>query len=312
VVELLVCPDDLPTLENFAFGDTPTESAMRGLVTEILEQGEEFALNLYDLSARYDLRPLVLRTALTYLELRGVLRQGTPFYSGYTVTPLIPLAQIVGQYSGEPGQFVASLFANARRGKTKYHLNPDDMAVALNQERRRVVRALEVLEEKGWVELSASDVRHRYTRLMADASAKALAAELNERFLRREEQEIARLQQVIELVTHEGCQTNALVGYFGEERAEPCGHCTYCVTGRAQRLLPTEPLAALPAGLEAKGLIELRQAYPDALGEARQMARFLSGLTSPALTRAKLARHELFGRWEAYRFREVLAFIESL
>ena len=45
--------------------------------------GVEFAVSEYDLSNRHDVRPLVLRTVLTYLELDGVLRQGTPFYAGY-------------------------------------------------------------------------------------------------------------------------------------------------------------------------------------------------------------------------------------
>ena len=67
-VELLACPADVPTLENFAYGDTPTESALRSLLDEIFALGAEFDLNLLELGNRHDLRPLVLRTALTYLE----------------------------------------------------------------------------------------------------------------------------------------------------------------------------------------------------------------------------------------------------
>ena len=33
--ELLACPDDVPTLENFAFGDTPTREALTGLCEEV-------------------------------------------------------------------------------------------------------------------------------------------------------------------------------------------------------------------------------------------------------------------------------------
>ena len=62
----------------------------------------------------------------------------------------------------------------------------------------------------------------------------------------------------------------------------------------------------LPAGLDAEAFGALRAAHPEALGEARQAARFLCGLTSPALTRAKLTRHDLFGALEDRRFREVL------
>jgi ATP-dependent DNA helicase RecQ len=249
----------------------------------------------------------VLKTALTYLELIGVLRQGTPFYAGYEARLLAPLEEIVGQFPGEPGRFVGEIFARAKKGTTWYGLNPDEMAEALGQERRRVVRALEVLEERGLAEIRVADACQTYTCLRPDADVMALTAELAERFLRREAQEVARLQQVLDLVTHEGCQINALVGYFGEARREPCGHCTYCVTGRPQRLPPPEEERPLPAGLDEETLRELRAAHPDALGEPRQAARFLCGLTSPALTRAKLTRHALFGALEHRRFRDVLA-----
>src|SRR5947208_2681646 len=89
ICELFACPDDVPTLENFAYGDTPTRDALAGLLADVLEHAvdAEFAVSEYELSVRHDLRPLVLRTALTYLELDGVLRQGTPFYAGYRFRP---------------------------------------------------------------------------------------------------------------------------------------------------------------------------------------------------------------------------------
>ena len=47
--------------------------------------------------------------------------------------------------------------------------------------------------------------------------------------------------------------------------------------------------------------------HPAALGEARPAARFLCGLGSPALMRAKLTKHPLFGKLETVRFGDVLA-----
>ena len=79
----------MPTLENFVFGDTPTPEAIAGLLDDVFarSQGEEFAVSEYELSSRHDIRPLVLKTILTYLELDGFLEQGTPFYAGYSVRP---------------------------------------------------------------------------------------------------------------------------------------------------------------------------------------------------------------------------------
>jgi ATP-dependent DNA helicase RecQ len=305
-VELLACAEDVPTLENFAYGDTPTEGALQGLIAELLSAGSEFDVNQIELANRHDLRPLVLRTALTYLELRGVLQQGTPFYAGYEARPLQPLAEITRQFPGEAGRFVAALFAHAKKGRIWYALNPEALAATLGQERRRVVHALEVLEERGLVELRVADLRQTYTRLRPTEDADALAADLTQRFEQRETQEIARLQQVLSLVTHAGCQTNALVGHFGEARKEPCGHCTYCVTGRPQTLFPLPEESLLPAGLDVETFRQLRVASPEALSQPRQAARFLCGLTSPALTRAKLSRHALFGALEQRRFRNVM------
>lgn len=318
-VELFACPDDVPTLENFAFGDTPTDSALQNLLTELLqgpadaenEQGAELHISQYDLSNRHDLRPLVLKTVLTYLELMGVLKQGTPFYAGYEMRPLRPVAEILTCFSGEPARLVEAIFGQAKRGRIWYGLNPSTVADTLGQERKRIVRAVEVLEERGLVELRASDIRQRYTRLQPAAEIEALTATLMERFLHREGQEIARIGQVLELVEHNGCQTNALVGYFGEKRPEPCGHCTFCVTGKRQRLPALQTDAPLPAEWNADQFAQLRAAHPEALGEIRQSGRFLCGLTSPALTRAKLARHPLFGSLETRRFQEVLDLLST-
>ena len=306
-VDLFAGLDDVPTLENFAFGDTPTPKALRNLIDEVLSKGEEFDVSLYDLSGRHDIRILVLRTALTYLELLGVLRQGTPFYAGYEMKPLIPTKAIIAKFQAERATFISDLFSHARLGKIWYALNPEDLAKTLGQDRARIVRALEYLEEQGWVELRAAELRHRYTRLPGSPDPDALAAKLMARFQRREEQETKRIQQVLDLVTHPGCQTNALVEYFGEKRTAPCGHCLYCAKKHPQTLPPSPPPAPLPAGLNVQIWQALRTEFPDALGDPRQAARFLCGLSSPALTKNKLTRHDLFGIFEFRRFAEVLA-----
>src|SRR5207244_3003795 len=106
VVEMFACPDDVPALESFAYGDTPTREALLGLVRELLGVSGEIEVSHYALSDRHDLRPLVLRTALTYLELAGVLRQNTPFYAGYKLRFLKPQDEVLAAFKGEPQQFL--------------------------------------------------------------------------------------------------------------------------------------------------------------------------------------------------------------
>jgi ATP-dependent DNA helicase RecQ len=310
-VEMLACREDVPALENFAYGDTPTEAALRGLIDEVLGAGPTFHVSQIELSGRHDIRLLVLRTALTYLELLGVLRQGTPFYAAYELRPLLEPDAIAAKFEGERAQFISAVFGAARKGRTWYALDPGKAAGALGQPRERVVRALEYLEEKGWAEVRVSDVRQRYQRLRSDEDPAALAGELARRFEAREAQEVARLRQVIALITQDACQVNGLVGYFGEARAAPCGHCTHCLEGRPQVLPETAPLPALPAGLDVEALRGLIHDQPSALGGARQVARFLAGLGSPALTRARLTRHALFGVAEDRPFHEILAWCSA-
>jgi len=130
---------------------------------------------------------------------------------------------------------------------------------------------------------------------------------LSARFQKREVQEVSRISQVLSLVEENGCQVNALVGYFGEIRPQPCGHCSYCLTGSPAMLLPLPSQPPLPAGIDMGELANLRSKLPHAVGHPRQMARFLCGLSSPALSKAKLTRHALFGRLEERRFHDVLA-----
>ena len=61
VVEMLACSDDVPVLQNFAYGDTPTLDALRGVVGEVLAQGDQFSLNQLELGNRHDVRPSFLK-----------------------------------------------------------------------------------------------------------------------------------------------------------------------------------------------------------------------------------------------------------
>jgi ATP-dependent DNA helicase RecQ len=42
----------------------------------------------------------------------------------------------------------------------------------------------------------------------------------------------------------------------------------------------------------------------------RQLARFLCGISSPAVTRDRLTRHDAFGRLEAVPFSKVLEYLD--
>ena len=305
VCEVLLCPDDLNQLENFVYGDTPTRAAVDRLVEEVFGQGEEFDLSFYELSNLCDIRPLVVRTLLTYLELDGYLAGGTPYYAVYRFQPLRPSAQILAEFAGERREFLQRLLSRAKKGRTWFQIDLAESAAALQVERERIVRALDYLGERGWLKVDAAGTRHRYRVLRMPQSKEALAESLDARCRERERREIARLDQVLQLVSEEGCQVNALCRHFGETRAASCGHCTRCLGEGAPASLPKRAVPPLDESLlrEAE---EVRRNHPRVLTDARITARWLCGISSPLLSKSKLSSHALFGALGRQPFTQVL------
>jgi len=65
-------------------------------------------------------------------------------------------------------------------------------------------------------------------------------------------------------------------------------------------------------GSSARQVIDqLTREYPDRFTTAREKARFLCGLSSPGLVRARLTRHASYGVCERVPFAKVMAELES-
>jgi ATP-dependent DNA helicase RecQ len=231
--EMFVCTDDLRQLEAFAYGDTPQREAVERLVDELFGQGEHVDVSYSELSKLCDIRLLVVRTIMTYLELDGYLAGGTPYYATYKFKPRVPSAQILKEFEGERRQFLEGMFRQTKKAKTWVQIDVDRAARALDATRDRVVRALDYLAERGWLELQATGTRNQYQRLKSPDDPLALARQLHKQLVDREQQEIARLGQVLSLADAPGCQVVALCRHFGETRSEPCGHCSRCLEASA-------------------------------------------------------------------------------
>ena len=292
--EVLFVPDDLNVLENFAYGDTPTAESVTNLLRELFALGDEFDVSYYELSAAHDVRILVVRTLLCYLELLGYLEGGTPFYSSYRFQPRVSSAEILSHFEGERRTFLENVLRPAVKAKTWFSLDAEQASRALGCPRDRIVRALDYLGERQWLELKAEGVRQRYRRLRPPEDLPALAAKLHARTLQREKSEIDRLHQVLDLVRRDGCQVAALGAHFAETRDEPCGHCSWCLGGRKPVVVPQRSEPPIDPSLWRRA-VTLRNEYAAVFRDPRVLARFLSGVSSPALVRAKLTHHELFG-----------------
>jgi len=290
--ETLVCLDDLNVLENFIYGDTPTATAISHVLQEIFSHQDDFDVSLYQLSTSHDIRPLVLRTLLTHLELDGYLAAGTPFYADYSFKPLQTSAQILQNFTGERRDFIANIFRHARKNRIWFTLDINQVASSLGSNRERVIHALDYLAEQGMLEVKVSGVRNTFHLKQRVNDLQTLADALHQRACRHEASELHRLQQVLDLVTHDGCQSHALGQHFDDVRTQACGHCSYCRQGKAITLPPRH--SSEPDPHIWQQAMELRAATP-LLFDPVVLARLLCGITSPHLTRAKLSRHTLFG-----------------
>ncbi len=303
VCEMFVCPDDMNVLENFVYGDTPALAAVHAWVAQLADTGDEFDVSLQSMANASDIRPLVLRTLLTYLELDGWLQGGTPVYGSYRFRERTPRADILARFDAERRQFLADLFDAARKAKSWWHLDLDSVARQINSPRDRIVKALDFLGAQGLLDVSPSGLllRFRWRRPVSDTEH--LARQLYARVRQREAAELRRLQRVLEFAGSSDCQASYLSAYFDAPLKQPCGHCTPCLNKGPVAM--NRAAVSISDGVWDK-LSAVRGEYAAQLRDARNFARFCCGVTSPALVRARLSSNAMFGALSHVPFAQVL------
>jgi len=347
VCELLACADDRIALENFTYGDTPTPEALRQLLGEVFRPGDspacrrselrqgEFDLSLYELAQATDIRPLVIETVLTHLELGGIIRPLGSFYAGYQFRLLEPESALLGRHTPDRQAFLRKLLRCGKRGTKWTTIDPDSAAAELGEPRDRLVKALGWLSDSGSIELKPSGSRQRYRLtggvqpdVPAQPDLDSLTRSMQELFAVREARDLERLQAVLDFAADRGCLTHSLLRYFGEdvgpaegdEAVVRCGSCTSCddpgaTAGQScaatTREIPASTAQEITAA-QAAAIEALAAEGRQSLRTPRQLARFVCGLTSPATSRERLGRHATFGLLASVPFAAVLARAESL
>ena len=303
ICEMFACGDDVTVLENFTYGDTPDAASIGAIVESLFTNRSEFDVSVYELSRTYDVRPLVVETLLTYLELADVIEATEPFYNEYQFTLAKTSREILSRFDGERAEFIRGIFASATKATKWSWIDLDESARQLSTTRSRIIKALTYLEERGDLTIKVTGLRQGYRRKPHSVDLATLKAKMAERFEARERNDVNRVRQVVELAEHSGCIVRHLLRHFGEGLGRDCGHCESCTDGSRKTFL-TKRAANAPK-LDHQ-LEILRQQYPDALSSPRQMARFLCGLSSPLLTQTKLTRHPDFGVFAEIPFQAVL------
>ncbi|MEM6468294.1 MAG: ATP-dependent DNA helicase RecQ [Planctomycetota bacterium] len=309
ICEMLLRPEDRIVLENFAYGDSPNRQGVGHLIDFCCGQPDEFFLSHYKLSFETDIRLLVVRTLLTYLELDGYVEATGPRYDTYKIHPLVTSRAILANFEGERKQFLSNLLGQLTKGRKWFTLNVTAASKAMDEPRERLVKAINFMETQGWIEVNVSDLMHGYRWKRPIAQPKVLADEYHTRLAEREAAQIARIDEVIAMATSQECQSRLLAEHFGETLSSDCGACSAC----RQETASIDPPESRPIGDAARrSLANACQQYPDHFTDVRQKARFLCGLSSPKLVRARLTRHDAFGVCEQIPYADVLQQLKML
>lgn len=302
--ETWIVPEDRITLENFAFGDTPTLEAVKGLLEVIAHQPETFYLSFYSLSSQFDTKDIVIRTLLTYLELSHYVDGIGPRYDCYEFKPQVSSAEILKHFDGERRTFVRDVLALSVKKKLWIEVPVTVISERLKCDRKRIVAMVDYLAERGWIELKVSGMMHGYRRTKPITNIDELACSLHSKLVELEQREVDRIDQLFHLAVGTECQSARLARYFGQQLATGCGVCCAC-TGETDEELPEFQFAKI--GTSAlSGLKQLVREMEDLFEEPRVRAKFLCGLSTPSLSRKRMSRHPLFGCCSSVPFRDVL------
>ncbi|MFK7735773.1 MAG: ATP-dependent DNA helicase RecQ [Pirellulaceae bacterium] len=309
ICETLLVPSDRIALDNFAYGDTPSHQALDTFVGVLTGQPESFFVSHYSLAYEADIRETVVRTLFTHLELSGLLQSTASRYECYQFQPKLRSHDILNHFEGERKVFASGVLALSVKKRSWFEVNLVHAAERLKCDRQRIVRMLDFFAEKGWVELKATGLRHGYRKLHPIENPPELVDSLYEFVQQRESSEVHRLDQLFELMTSQECLSQGLSSHFGQAIEGACGHCSVC-EGNPIGELPQSPSRGI-GDSAIKGLESLTEKQMQAIYDTRQKAKYLCGLSTPKLIRARLTRTPHYGCCSAVPFKDVLEAISD-
>lgn len=115
----------------------------------------------------------------------------------------------------------------------------------------------------------------------------------------REQQDLARMKTVIDLITGKACFSRTLAAHFGDslpDGKQECGHCSWCEQN------VTVPRVSRPGkAWDPTAFNKILQAVA-ARDDPRFLARVAFGISSPRVTTEKLGKHPVFGSMENHDF----------
>lgn len=237
-----------------------------------------------------------MKNIFAQLELRfGLIRETTAKYTTYQYKELNLAAEQTP--AGE------SIRKAARKAKVWTYIDVDTASRSSGLPRSTIVAKLNDWNERGYIQLEAKGVENVYMVLKPLPSTvqerNALADSVYKELEIREQQDLARMDQVTNLITGEQCFALSLAKHFGDglpENKQACGHCTWCETGR-----PVELKKPPQTPWDSKAFAKVLATVLDR-DDPRLLARVAFGIGSPRINSAKLNKNAVFGSMEDCNF----------
>lgn len=231
------------------------------------------------------------------LELRWELfRATTPKYASYkfTKTPVFDANTV------DDSQVTKVLKQASKTSKKWIQLDVDLAARNAACDRTLVVRKLQEWHDSGAVELQPSGVINRFRVLkdfpQGNMEKEHLASALHTYFETSEKDGMARICNVVDLITARACLSRGLARHFGDEKTVPttgCGHCSFCIT-RKPVSFDREQNRSRFGRIDEKKFNAILAATK-VRDDPRFLARVAFGISSPRVTMEKLGKLAVFG-----------------
>ncbi|MGB1261909.1 MAG: RecQ family ATP-dependent DNA helicase [Cognaticolwellia sp.] len=313
--------DGLHTVENFVYADTPERSSIEYLLQNIRSemQNGQWELQLLSLSNASNIKQLPLKTLLVQLELLGVIEAKFSYFADFKFKFVTPKEQIINAFNAERSEFLAQVFSCAKMKKIWGEPDFDVMFSRHQAPRKRIVAALEYLADQQHIILETKKATEVFSVNVTALEDSALADKLFDYFSEKEQAELQRIAKLVQFFQSDVCLTQQLSQYFDDQWApQHCGHCSVCRGQVANlRYSAHQTVSAETIALAIKQLQQHFSGLSSALTPANSLSvdticRFLSGMSVPLFTRAKVRKLTYFGVCQTMRYGEIKAQVISI
>jgi len=194
---------------------------------------ESFNFNLNEFCGHYQFPILKTYNAIQFLDRQGILTHLQEFSQKVIVQFLIPSKEVLRYMSLHPHhELTISTILRSYPGiyEIPASLNIVWIAKKAGKSEDQVLKILEHLHQKEIIQLQASgnDSILIFNEIREDERT---INRVSKFLMTQNEQKKQQLQAVMQYVSnHTLCKSKQILAYFGEEKTENCGICSYCIT----------------------------------------------------------------------------------